>query len=222
MNMFIEQIINFFFPAKCPFCGDIVEKSAQWCEECSLPWAQELFFVGDDIWCYAPFWYRDSVKDAILRYKFSGLRQYAPCFGHFMADSPLKDLPFDYITWAPLSEKRRKTRGYNQAELLARVVAQDWGVTALDALEKVQDTVAQSSLESHQARRDNAKDVYSLKAVDLRGAKILFVDDVITSGSTVWACEEVLRQGGAAQVVALSFARAGSSSPNSTFSQPRK
>lgn len=204
----LQWIINFFFPAKCPFCGEITQNSAHWCGECSLPWAKEFFFIGEKIWCYTPFWYQDTVKNALLRYKFSGLRQFDSAFGLLMAESPLKELPFDYITWVPLSKKRLRKRGYNQAELLARVVAEECGITPCDCLVKLKDTPAQSGLSSGRARFANAQGVYGLGSASVRGAHILLVDDVITTGSTLQACEKILRDGGAAKVVCLGFARA--------------
>lgn len=203
----LKWIIDFFFPPKCPFCGKIVQDSFAYCGECTLPQSHDYFLVGDGLWCYAPFWYEGKAKEALLRYKFSGLRQYAPCFGRLMADNPLSRQPFDYVSWAPLSAKRRRQRGYDQAELLARALAKELGLEAKAILRKRKDTKAQSSLLDEDARFENAKDVYTLGEVDVRGANILLVDDVITTGATMLSCYEVLKQAGAGTVAFVSLAR---------------
>lgn len=201
-------LMNFFFPLKCPFCGNIVEDEIQHCQQCHLPWAKEFFLAEGRLWCYTPFWYEDAVKKAILRYKFSGLKQYAPVFGQFMADSPFREMTFDVITWVPLSGKRRRKRGYNQAELLARIVAAEFGTEAKPCLEKIKDTVAQSSLDSAKERKENAENVYALCGDSVEGLAVLLIDDVITTGATLLSCNQVLQQGGAKMVACLGFARA--------------
>ena len=80
------------------------------------------------------------------------------------------------ICWAPLSRKRFRKRGFNQAELLAREIGRLLSIPAEPLLKKVKDTGPQSDLEEESARRANARGVYSLlPGIDLAGKRV--VDD---------------------------------------------
>lgn len=204
----LKWIIDFFFPSKCPFCGKIVPTPFQACGECALSESKEFFRAGEDLWCYAPFWYEGLVREGILRYKFEGLYQYATAFGGCMSAIPLGGEPFDLVTWVPLAAPRLRQRGYDQAELLAKVVAERYGLPLMGTLVKIKDTKPQSSLLEATARFENAKDVYILADVDVSGANILLIDDVITTGASTLSCAETLKTGGARGVACLSLARA--------------
>ena len=116
---------------------------------------------------------------------------------------------FDLVVWAPLSRKRRRQRGYDQAELLARVLAQELDRPALPALRKVRDTVEQSSLDGEAARKQNAAGAYEIADPDaVAGKRVLLVDDIVTTGSTLSTCAQVLLDAGAGDVWAAVFARA--------------
>lgn len=204
-------ILNFIFPPKCPFCGSIVEDVAEICGDCVLPWTsssrEESFTLGEDLLCFAPFWYQTTAKEGILRLKFSGAKHYAPCFAQMMASCLSGVENFHLVTWVPLSKKRQKWRGYNQSELLAKEVAKAIGSTAKPCLRKVKENQAQSSLKSARQRRENIKGVYDMGKTEVTGQRILLIDDVITTGATLSACQQVLKQAGAGEVVCLGFAR---------------
>lgn len=116
---------------------------------------------------------------------------------------------FDALTWVPLSERRRKERGYDQALLLARAVGEHLGMEPEEVLCKMRHTQAQSGLLDGAARRENVRDAYRcIRPGQVSGRRFLLVDDVITTGSTLAACAAVLRQAGAADVVCVTAARA--------------
>lgn len=209
-------LLDLIFPKKCHFCRKIIEKGSPLCNECreNLPWTKtydERFFPTDSqIFCMAPLWYRQKVEQAICRYKFSGERHYANCFGGLMAECLESPGNYDVISWVPLSKARRRSRGYNQAELLAKVVAENTGIFPDDLLVKTKHTAAQSSLGSDRARRSNPVGVYQMKVPEKRldNLRILLVDDVVTTGSTLHSCEKVLKEAGAMEISCLCFARA--------------
>lgn len=116
-------------------------------------------------------------------------------------------LAFDLVVWAPLSPKRRRQRGYDQAGLLAQVLAQELDKPVLPALRKVRDTPKQSSLDDAAARMRNAAGVY-VAAPAVEGKRVLLVDDIATSGSTLSACAQALLDAGAAEVWTAVLARA--------------
>lgn len=211
-----EHLLDLLFPRKCPFCRAILaDPNAPLCSNCQprLPWqtgkaAERKVDFTDG--CLSPLGYRDSVPEAIRRYKFSGVRAYARPFGLLMAQCAADHtLEVDCVTWVPLSAKRLRRRGYDQAELLARGVGERLGLPVQPLLQKIRDTQAQSDLETEGARRANALGAYVvLPGAGMEGKRILLVDDVVTSGATLSECARMLRQAGAVKIYGLTLARA--------------
>ena len=115
----------------------------------------------------------------------------------------------DLITWAPLHPQRKRERGYDQAELLARRVGELSGLPVAGTLEKARATAVQSQAGEDGARRDNVRGAYRvLPGAELAGKRVVLVDDVATSGATLAECAAALRGAGAASVTGLTLARA--------------
>ena len=217
MNRLLDLILSLIYPPKCPFCGRVLERSEEvMCFACqrTLPWIEDgtpAKTVEHCDACLSPLWYRDGVRQGMHRYKFQHGRAHARLFGTLMAQC-LQDRwrePVDLITWAPLSRKRLRERGYDQAELLARRVGEVTGLPVTAALVKTRNTKAQSSLDADDSRKANVQGVYACSpGVDLAGKRVILVDDVATSGSTLAECAACLRKAGAVSVVALTLARA--------------
>jgi len=121
-------LLDLLFPMKCPFCQHILEDSrAPACPGCQkmLPWLsgreaeRPVEFTSG---CLSPLAYRDRVPDSIHRYKFPGTPSYAGAYGLLTAQCVRDNraAPLDLVTWIPLSPKRRRKRGFDQAEALAR------------------------------------------------------------------------------------------------------
>lgn len=158
-----SALLDLLFPPRCPFCRRLLtERHALLCPDCqrTLPWLEgdsarrtgEFFGV-----CVSPLAYRGPVREAVHRYKFSGSRSYARPFGQLMAQCVRDQLDgrFDCVTWAPLSARRLRQRGYDQARLLAEEAARVLEVPALPLLSKTRDTPPQSGLEEAGQRRAN-------------------------------------------------------------------
>lgn len=212
-----EKVLDLLFPPKCPYCQQILEDPrATVCLDCQprLPWLEgkagerRIDFADG---CFSPLAYRDAVPGAVHRYKFSRVRALGKPLAALMAQCLSDRLPegADLITWAPLSKKRLRERGFDQAELLAREVGRLLSIPAAPVLEKTRNTGPQSELEEESARRANARGAYALlPGTDLSGKRVVLVDDVVTSGSTLGECAALLRQGGAEEVWCLTLARA--------------
>lgn len=213
-----EKVLDLVFPPKCPFCQRVLEdgRRASACPACvpELPWleggAEERSVEFTD-GCFSPLAYRGAVPEAVRRYKFGRTRALAGPFAGLMArclEDCLKRRP-DLICWAPLSRRRLRERGFDQAELLAREVGRRLSVPVRPALWKPRDTAPQSGLEDMSARRANVQGAYALlPGADLAGKRVVLVDDVVTSGSTLSACAALLRRGGAEGVYCLTLAQA--------------
>ena len=134
---------------------------------------------------------------------------YARQFGAWLAVTVRDKLTgkFDLVTWVPVSRKRRRTRGYDQAELLCRETARELGMQPLLTLEKCTDNRAQSSLSGAEERFENAKGAYrAVQPERFAGKRILLIDDIVTTGATMSECVRVLRKAEAAEVVCAALA----------------
>jgi len=112
---------------------------------------------------------------------------------------------FDAVCYVPLHPKRRRLRGFDQAELLAKRIAQALGVPFIAGASRTRDTKTQTKL-NRAERKENMQGAFAPGA-RLSG-RVLLIDDVLTTGSTAAACAQALVQSGAGSVFLLTFARA--------------
>jgi len=181
----------------------------------SLPWTDEehgLRQLAPGLRCAAPLWYEGSVREAIRRFKFRGGITAAPALGGLIAQTAAERFSgeFDTVTWAPVSARRLRKRGYDQSRLLAENACAAWGVSPVCLLRKSRDNPAQSSLSAAAERWKNTRDVYAALR-DPSGKRVLLIDDVCSTGATLCSCAQVLRAAGAAEVLcaAAAFPRPG-------------
>ena len=113
------------------------------------------------------------------------------------------------MTWVPVSKKRLRQRGYDQAELLARMACHLWDTKPERLLTKIVENPAQSTLTEPAARRANVLGVYELvRGAEVCGKRILLIDDICTTGATLAECARVLQFAGAESVVCCTVAHA--------------
>lgn len=212
-----DQLLEIFFPtrAKCLGCG---------CDEGSdepfLCAACRDLMTPSDVRAAHPEWkahglecalfvyyYGKPVKGLIGAFKFNGVWM----LGDMMAEDMSKLLQkrcageYDLIVPVPLHPSRYYRRGYNQAEILAEKIAKRVGCEMrTDVLHRVRKTQQQSKLK-REKRSANTKAAFRADS-DLTGRRILVVDDVVTTGSTLCSCAEALRAAGAAEVRAIALA----------------
>jgi len=201
-----EAILNLIFPPKCPLCQR-VQDSAGICAVCEkeLPRTaeQETLRKGPGgLRCAAPVWYEGAVREAILRLKFQGAASVAEPLGELIARVAAEEFggEFDTVTWVPVSRKRLRKRGYDQARLLAEAACRRWDVEPVPLLRKIVDNPPQSGIRDAAARRANVLGVYEASEA-ARGRRILLVDDICTTGATLTECIRVLKDAGAEDVV---------------------
>lgn len=217
MSNLLSALLDLLFPPRCAFCGKILKTGERgMCAPCQekLPWLtgsaaeQKPEFIA---LCVSPLRYQDEVRASIHRYKFKGLKGYAALYGKLTAQCVRDHLAgeYDLISWAPLSEKRRRERGYDQAFLLARAVAEELGGTAVETLRKIRHTDAQSGLDDASARRANVMGAYEVTDANLiAGKRVLLIDDVATTGATLSECARTLLTAGAKSIIGATLARA--------------
>ena len=120
-----DALLDLLFPPKCPFCQR-VQDAPGICPDCAgaLPrtdGAQGLRELPGGFPCAAPLWYEGPVREAVRRFKFHGGVSAAGPLGELVAQAAAERFSggFDTVTWVPVSAKRLRKRGYDQARLLA-------------------------------------------------------------------------------------------------------
>jgi ComF family protein len=154
------------------------------------------------------FLFAGSARQAVHRLKYRGWRPVAAALGRSMARAMRADrsLPAaDVVTWVPLSRSRLAERGFDQARVLADVVARELGLASVRLLERTADAGPQA-LRGGVERREAMPGLFEPRRE--APPTVLLVDDVLTTGATAAACAEALRQAGATRVLVLTAARA--------------
>lgn len=125
-----------------------------------------------------------------------------------MEDSRLRDQTFDMVVPVPLHPARQRERGFNQAEMLARILSRDLKLPMRRALVRTRYTTTQTALD-RASRIENLRDAFRLRPeICVQDSRVLLLDDILTTGSTLSECAQVLRKGGAASIFAITAARA--------------
>lgn len=215
MSKLVDGLLDTLFPPKCAFCRRVLRRGESgMCAECEtkLPRRENPREKGPDFVdaIVSPLEYKDNVRAALIRYKFNGVTASAGLFGRIVAESVRENLSgeYDMISWVPLSSERLRERGYDQAMLIAMAAALELDDVAVETLRKTRNAAPQSGTESAEARRANISGAYEVIDPELvKGHRVLLIDDIITTGSTVSECARMLGLAGAESVVCASVAR---------------
>ena len=153
--------------------------------------------------------YSGPLQRAVRLLKYQGVESLGKRLGGLLAETYVNSgVEADWITAAPLHWNRRRERGFNQSQLLARPVAEAAGLPLVCALARVRPTIPQAGLSRNQ-RTSNLRGAFRARlGSEVRGKRIVVVDDVATTGATFEACARVLKRAGAAEVTGLAMARA--------------
>ena len=117
----------------------------------------------------------------------------------------------DFITYIPLHPQRERARGFNQARLIAEVLAGLLELPVHPTLRRIRNTKEQSSIKDHGERYKNVENCFApfLGTVAIKDMNIILVDDVYTSGTTVLEAQNILKQLGANKITIFVLAKAG-------------
>jgi len=206
MKPIVTYIQNFFFPARCVFCDEAMDYRSLYhvCDKCSDE--IKAFYTADGC-----FMFMDKIRSSVLRFKFAKATDYARTFGLIMAAQlklRLDDINFDVVVPMPIGKKRLRKRGYNQAALLAKVIADELRLDFNErTLIKTRETEVQSTL-SKSERAKNLKGAFGIIDNKLNGKRVLLIDDVRTTGASLdEASSALLKHGKAISVFPWVFAR---------------
>jgi ComF family protein len=218
-----EAALDLLFPRRCPLCGALINSNERICSKC----ARDVEFIRPPI-CrkcgrpsgtcscrrtrYAfrrnvsPLVYTKAARRGIHRMKFRDAPSASVYFGKLMANVVRAEyiergIDFDCVIGVPMHAEDYRRRGYNQADLLAKTVAEELGLRHSNrVLLKYRRNNRQHTL-SYLERRENIKDVFRVARPDaVQDKTVLLCDDVTTSGSTLNECAETLLEAGAREV----------------------
>ena len=215
-----EKILNLIYPQTCGICGKIATNSL--CKKCEieLKKQEESQIIGNnkeeienknfDELIYI-FKYEGQIRKLILDYKFNEKSYIYLTFVNFLLKNKKifeKIKNYDTIIPVPISKKRNKTRGYNQSLLIAKEIAQQTNLELVNnCLIKTKNIIEQSKL-NKEDRTTNIQGVYELKNKKMiENKKILLIDDIYTTGSTVNECSKILRKGNPSKIGILVLAK---------------
>lgn len=192
----------------CQTCGRVLKDfSKELCMDCMRLLEKERIVNRSAVQ------YTDGAKQLLQLFKYRGMESLAIPIGEWMADVAVRQfnqLPIQMITFVPLHKDRLYERGFNQAELLARVIARKTGIHFADLLVRIVPTPSQAQ-RGRQERLYSLQEAFALNEsvnqLVLQKTSLLLVDDVYTTGTTIRECAKVLKKAGVEQVYSVTFAR---------------
>ena len=231
-----EAFLNALYPPHCAKClvdtapgmhlcaacaAQAPRIRAPFCQQCSQPFEGAIDGAFLCAQCadrklhfdcaVAPYRSRGIVREFIHRFKYERhfylRRPLADWLAETLEDERIAAQPFDALVPVPLHTARYRERDFNQAEVLAKLLAKRAGKPVLRALKRIRYTTTQTRLDREE-RMENLRNAFRVRhAVAVKSRHLILVDDVFTTGSTVEECARVLCQAGAASVRVVTVAR---------------
>lgn len=211
------MLLDYIYPQCCGICGKLDKNLL--CKKCEIRLNKNAIFGIDDyrntssyfdehIYIFA---YEGEIRNALINYKFNDKSYMYKSFVNFLKNNAqicLQIKKYDIIIPVPISKKRYKQRGYNQSSIFAKSLAKNLQIAYFEnILIKEKDNAVQSSL-SQEERENNVKNVYRVNSSEkIINKKILVVDDIYTTGSTLNECSKMLKYAGAKNIGILTIAK---------------
>lgn len=222
-----RALLDLLYPPRCPFCDRIAGDAGETvcplcrkivsevrepvCKRCGKPLADERrefcfdcarkhhdFIEGKAMWVY-----EGRVRESLYRFKYQNKREYARTYAKEIArryGAWMKRRKVQALIPVPLHRKRRRERGYNQAELLADELEGLTGIPARrELLVRVQDTRPQKQLGGTE-RKNNLKKAFKTTKSIVQLRCVLIIDDIYTTGSTADAAASALKEAGVPEI----------------------
>lgn len=219
-------IWDLLYPRRCPVCQNLVSWGSLICDECelSLPFIEEptcmkcgkpmpieydKYEYCKDCMTHSHFYeknysllhYKEEVKYSLYQFKYKNKREFSVWYGKKLVEkygAEWKRVGIDLIIPVPLHKTKKRQRGYNQAELLAKVIGIEMNIPYLsDGLVRFSETTPQKELNNKERYLNLRKAIKVGKIEPLQNEekrKILLVDDIYTTGATINACSSCLLQ----------------------------
>jgi competence protein ComFC len=231
-----KTLVELFYPSNCVGCGSGQAAGIFLCDECrastpriippfcyccsrpfegaidgqfSCPNCEDRALAFHCV--VSKYQAKGVLRDLIHRFKYGGQyylrRLLSEILLEAMRDERIAATPVDALVPVPLHPVRRRERGFNQAEALAKAVAKETAIPVLDCIERRSYTQTQTRFDRSERMR-NLRNAFALRESSVvLGKKLLLLDDVLTTGSTLHECALVLRKAGAESVRAITVVR---------------
>jgi ComF family protein len=199
-----RHLDTLLFDSHCPICA---RRGPAPCEDCARSLARPPSLpvpAGLDA-CWAMTAYDEVGREIVSAVKFRNDRAAVAFLGESLADAARR-FDVDVVTWAPTTKQRRRARGYDQAELLARVTAKEAELPVARTLVRLPGP-HQTGQRLAERQRGPRFDVRRATPATCTRRRVAIVDDVVTSGATLAEAARALRAVGAREVVGLAVAR---------------
>lgn len=195
-----------FIKEECIKCGkpiiyhSLEKQDIQGCSYCF----DKQFYFDKAISCIE---YAKNSKSIVYKLKYNNQTYISKNIAQIMKEKLyIENIKFDYILCVPLHKKRFKKRGFNQAEKIAKYLSQQIGIPYIDALARVSNTKRLYKLNKEQ-RKIELKNAFIIKLFknELKNKKVLIVDDIFTTGSTVNEISKLLKLNGVNKVYIITL-----------------
>ena len=228
----IYKILDVLFPRRCPICHEIVDKRGEIvCPECRKKpaYVKEPYCIKcgkqlknpEKVYCSgceggnvpfeegrAVFIYDDIMRKSIYRFKYNSRKEYARFYAEEMFKkygNKIRIWNPDIIIPIPLHKSKQRTRGYNQAYLIAKELSYLTKIPVKDnILIREKRTEKQKKLGS-KARRNNLKSAFKMRPNGVQYSSAMLIDDIYTTGATMMSATDALKCGGINQIYVLSL-----------------
>ncbi len=235
-NMKKDAILNILFPRRCPVCAEIVKPAGSLicpscfqelsfvkspvCKKCGKEIADETMEFCDDCmehrhayeYGIALLNYNDTARNSMVRIKYHNKREYLDFYGAALAvryERAIRKMNIDAIIPVPVHPSRRRKRGFNQAEVLAEIVGERLGIPVrTELLKRTKRTLPQKELTAAE-RLKNLSGAFWAEEMPEDIRRVLLLDDIYTTGSTIEACTRVLLRAGVEYVYFAVICMAG-------------
>lgn len=204
---FLNRIAALLFPRRCLICGKSVDVKPL-CGSCEgkKVHSRRVFDIdGVSFCCYAPLEYGGEFRKSFHKFKFEGKYSLGIQMAELMAEE-IEGFNADIIAFVPMTREKKRRRGYNQSELLAKNIAKLTGIPCEEALTKKSENQTQSTLGANE-RKQNVKGVFTIEK-NVAGKRVLLIDDLITTGATICECAKLIMLAGADEVRGICAASA--------------
>ena len=224
-----QKLLRIIYPRRCPLCHDIIAKKDERacvkclkelplvhgvrCKRCSKPITTEAEYCFD---CsskkhffeegYSVLIYNNKMQKSMTYFKLYGRREYGDFYAELLlhfARRIVKRWDVEVILPVPIHRRKRNVRGYNQTEIIGRVLSRGFSIPIrTDLVKRVKNTKAQKELNISE-RKKNVKGVFEVGAEVSKYRHVLIVDDIYTTGSTVDEIAKELKKKGVEKVFFL-------------------
>jgi len=229
------DVLDFIYPQRCPVCQTALSSGRElMCQNCMFKFREKERLLGpycpsckrqlpslsDGCECeesdqaleavFSLGVYDEETEALIENFKYRRKRRLGAFLSEVLSERLLNSAEFptaDFIVAVPLHKRKLRERGFNQSKIIASQLSEKLGIPVLsDSVIRKRNTRTQTGL-SREERRKNVKDAFKLTGkVDLKGRRLLLVDDVLTTGATVSECARTLKNAGAKKIWGVTLA----------------